>query len=234
MSDPVLVPLVADTWTLVASAIMSAQVYPRAIAPGPAPALFRYTYRDTGNPAPVNDVGVVVGLGARDGSAPNVLAEFGEPVDLYIMAVSASSGACVAECEVHGPMASATPIDRLIVARCVALNMKTDEQDKAGTLNGVVAKHFTPTHVVARVTATSGALNSDGTFNVGTAADGATILAAATTTGLTAVGATRQYPIPTATALTILGNATLHANVENAETGAGSLELEIEIIGPQL
>jgi hypothetical protein len=102
MSDPVLVPLVADTWTLVATAILSANVDPRGVAPGPPPSMFRYTYRDTGNPAPVNDAGVVVGLGDRDRAAPSVRAEFATAMDLYIMAVGGA-----AECEVHSPTGGA-------------------------------------------------------------------------------------------------------------------------------
>jgi hypothetical protein len=213
MSDPVVIPMVADTWTLVATATMSAQIYPRGVSPGPPPAMFRFTYRDTGHAAPVNDTGVVIGLGDRDKAAPSYRAEFGEPVDLYVIAIGAA-----AECEVHEPMASVTPVDRLIVARMVALNMKTDEQNKSGVLNGVAAKHFSPTHVIARVTALTGAPHLDGTFNVGTAADGADILAAQTTT-----------------VLHIHGNATIHANVEAADTDAAcTLELEVEIVGPQL
>lgn len=103
MADPVIVPCAADAWTLVATAVLSANVYPRGVAPGPPPSMFRYTYRDTGNAAPANDAGVVVGFGDRDRAAPSVRAEFATAMDLYIMAVGGA-----AECEVHSPVGDST------------------------------------------------------------------------------------------------------------------------------
>lgn len=120
-----------------------------------------------------------------------------------------------------------------IVSVCSALDMKVDESEKSDALSGSAAKHFVPTHVVLTVAGTSGALNSDGTINIGTTSDGAQIFSGIATTGLTAVGVCRFYPV-TAQTYTILGNAVLYANVETPETGAGTLTLDIRIVGVQV
>ncbi len=230
MSNPATVACAADVWTKVATAITSARIYYSGVAPGPPPSVFRMNYRITGAAAPaVQDLGVVLPFNDRDGGQPSHRAEHGEAVDVYLMPVGNAGQAIV-----HEPVGGVVALGPWISAKCVGLNVKTDEQDKAGVLNGSAAKKFTPTHAIVTVTATAGALNANGTFNVGTAADANNILAAQTLTGLTTLGATRQYPVPTAAALTILGNATLHSNIEFAETGAGSLEISVEIVGPQL
>lgn len=137
----------------------------------------------------------------------------------------------------HADVAAATAaiavlVDDHVRAKCAGLDIKTDESEKSGALDGSGLKHFIPTHIVLQVSATSGALNADGTVNVGTSADGSDIASALPLTGLTVLGATRQVPLSAATA-TILGNATLYANVEAAETGAGTLELDVYVLGHQ-
>jgi hypothetical protein len=112
--------------------------------------------------------------------------------------------------------------------------MKTDESEQSGAINCLVANHFVPTHVVLNVSGTAGALNADGTVNIGTSSGGTQIASAVALTGLTAVGATRVVPISGAQTHTVLGNATLYANVEAAETGAGTLTLDVKIFGFQV
>lgn len=120
-----------------------------------------------------------------------------------------------------------------IVSVCSALDMKVDESEKSDALSGSAAKHFVPTHVILTVAGTSGALNSDGTVNVGSTPGGTEIFSGIATTGLTAVGACRFYPI-TAQTHTIFGNATLYCNVETPETGAGTLTLDARVVGYQV
>jgi hypothetical protein len=123
--------------------------------------------------------------------------------------------------------------DDHVTARCIGLDLKVDEQNVPAVLSGVVGKTFVPTHIVLKVVTNVGALNADGTVNVGTAADGTQIASALALTGLTAVGATRVVPLAANTSA-VLGNATLHANVETAETGAGTLALDVYVIGRQV
>lgn len=123
--------------------------------------------------------------------------------------------------------------DDHVTCHVAALDIKTDEQDKSAALTGDAAKAFCPMFLVLKVVTNVGALNSDGTLNVGTAADGSDIASGIALTGLTAVGAARVVFLGTNTA-SILGNATLHANVESAETGAGTLELDVYVIGRQI
>lgn len=129
--------------------------------------------------------------------------------------------------------AIAAIVDDHVSCHVLALDMKTDEHDHAAVLTGLVGNHFIPTHLIITVVTNAGALNGDGTINIGTAADGAQIAAAVATTGLTAVGATRIVPLAAQTQ-TILGNADLHANVEAAETGVGTMEVDVWIIGRQV
>lgn len=134
---------------------------------------------------------------------------------------------------VSNTAAIAAIVDDHVYSRCAALDIKVDESEKSAALSGLVGKHFIPTHLILTVVTNVGALNADGTINIGTAADGAQIAAAVALTGLTAVGATRVVPL-TAQTQTILGNATLYANVESAETGVGTLELDVFIVGRQV
>jgi hypothetical protein len=224
MSNPTTVVCPKDVWTKVATAVVSARIYYGATA-GVPPTQVRMTYRTTGGAAPVNDVGVVLPLNDRDGGQPSHRAEHGEAVDIYLM--PRGNGV---EAIVHEPVGGVVAFYPLIMARCTGLDIKTDEQDKSGVLNGSAAKYATPIYAIFRVTATAGALNQNGTVNVGTGADGANILAAVALTGLNAIGVTRQVPIPTLVATTIKGDDTLHANVEFAETGAGSLQIEVDIV----
>lgn len=120
-----------------------------------------------------------------------------------------------------------------IVSICRSLDVKVDESEVSAPMSGSAAKHFVPTHVVITVASTGGALNADGHVNIGTTAGGTEIFSNLALTGLTAVGATRFYPV-TAQTHTVLGNATLYANVENAETGAGTLTLDVYIVGNQV
>ena len=112
------------------------------------------------------------------------------------------------------------------------LDLKTDEIEVSAALDGVATMNFVPFGIVLQVAATAGALNADGTVNVGTTTDGAEISSALALTGLTAVGATRYVPLAANTA-SILGNATLYVNVEAAETGAGTLSLDVYVLGRQ-
>jgi len=120
----------------------------------------------------------------------------------------------------------------MIAARIQNLDLKTDEQDKTGALAGLVTKGFVPAYLVIKVITNVGAVNCDGTINVGTAVDGAQIAAAVALTGLDAVDAMRFVPLAANTAK-ILGNATLHANTEAAETGLGTLAMDVYVVGPQ-
>lgn len=123
--------------------------------------------------------------------------------------------------------------DDHVFARITALDIKTDEQNLSAALSGDVAKQFAPTHLILKVVTNVGALNADGTINVGTGADGAQIVGAVPLTGLTAVGATRTVCL-SGTAVNIAANATLHVNVETAETGAGTLAIDAIIVGRQV
>ncbi len=129
--------------------------------------------------------------------------------------------------------AIAAIVDDHVSCTIANLDIKTDEQDIGAALTGLVGKHFIPTHLILTVTTNVGALNANGTINVGTAADGAQIASAVALTGLTAVGATRIVPLAAMTQ-TILGNDTLHANVEAADTGAGTLAIGVTVIGRQV
>ena len=120
-----------------------------------------------------------------------------------------------------------------LVSVCTALDMKADESEKSATLSGSASKHFVPTHVILTVAGTAGALNSNGTVNIGTTPGGTEIFAGLVTTGLTAIGACRVN-FNAAQTHTVLGNALLYANVEAAETGAGTLVLDVRIIGYQV
>jgi hypothetical protein len=134
---------------------------------------------------------------------------------------------------VSNTAAIAAIVDDHVSCHCVALDIKADESEKSAALTGLVGKHFIPTHLVLTVTTNVGALNANGTINIGTGADGAQIAAAVALTGLTAVGATRIVPLAAMTQ-TILGNATLYANVEAADTGAGTLAIDVWVIGRQV
>jgi hypothetical protein len=120
-----------------------------------------------------------------------------------------------------------------IVSLCSALDMKVDESEKSGALSGSASKHFVPTHVILTVASTGGALNADSTVNIGTTAGGTEIFSGIATTGLTAVGACRVFQ-NTAQTHTVLGNGLIYANVETAETGAGTLTLDIRVVGYQV
>jgi hypothetical protein len=134
---------------------------------------------------------------------------------------------------VSNTAAIAAIVDDHVVCRVANLDIKTDEQDKSAALNGNGAKHFIPTHLILTVVTNVGGLNANGTVNIGTGADGTQIASAVALTGLTAVGATRVVPLVAMTQ-TILANATLHANVEAADTGAGTLALDVYILGRQV
>lgn len=113
------------------------------------------------------------------------------------------------------------------------LDMKTDEHEHSGALNGAAGKRFLATHVLVKSSVNVGATNADGTINIGTAADGAQIAAALALTGVGAVDTARMIPLA-AHAVPVAGNATLYVNVESAETGAGTLEIDVFVIGRQI
>jgi hypothetical protein len=123
-------------------------------------------------------------------------------------------------------------VDDHVNCVCAGINPKTDESEVSAALTGLVTKHFMPTHIAIEVTAAAAPLNGDATINIGTAADGAQIASALVCTGLTTLGAVRLIPLAAATQ-TILGNATLYANVESAEGGAGTATYKVTIIGRQ-
>jgi hypothetical protein len=124
-------------------------------------------------------------------------------------------------------------VDDRVQSHHAALDLKVDESEVSAVLDGVAAKHFVPTFLILIVTATAGALNADGTLNVGTTTDGDDIASAVALTGLTAVGATRMVPLA-ANSNAVLGNATLYVNIEAAETGVGTLVLEAYVLGRQI
>jgi hypothetical protein len=122
--------------------------------------------------------------------------------------------------------------DDHIRATVTGLDMKTDEHEHTAVLNGDVAKLFYATHALVKSSVNVGALNNNGTINIGTAADGAQIAAGLVLTGVGAVGTGRMIPISAHAAVTA-GNATLYINVESAETGAGTLEIDVAVCGRQ-
>lgn len=128
--------------------------------------------------------------------------------------------------------AIAAIVDDHVNCVCAGINPKTDESEVSAALSGDVAKHFMPTHVAIEVTALTGSVNADCTINIGTAAGGTQISSALACTGLTTLGAVRLHPIAAATQ-TILGNATLYANIEAPMTGTGTATYKVTIIGRQ-
>jgi len=124
--------------------------------------------------------------------------------------------------------------DDHVYCRAIALNMKTDEHEHTAVLSGDAGKKFVATHLVIKVVTNAGGVPvGDGTINIGTAADGAQIVAAVATTGLTSLGATRMVPLA-AHAVSTAGNATLYVNVESADTSVGTVEVDVYVIGRQV
>lgn len=109
---------------------------------------------------------------------------------------------------------------------------QTDESEVGAALDGDVGKHFAPTHIGVKVVSASGAIAADGTLNIGTSSDGAEIASALALTGLTVAGNERIIPLPAAT-FTILGNATLYANIESEDSTATTLVLDVWVFGRQ-
>jgi len=129
--------------------------------------------------------------------------------------------------------ALAAVADDHVFMSVTGLDMKTDEHEHSGALNGLVGKRFLATHIFVKSSLNVGALNANGTINIGTAADGAQIAAGVALTGVTAVDTGRMIPIA-AHAVPVAGNATLYVNVESAETGAGTLEIDVFVVGRQI
>lgn len=123
--------------------------------------------------------------------------------------------------------------DDHVRADCVGLAVQTDEDEVSGVLNGVVAQGFVPDAIILTVTATTGSVAADGTINVGTTSDGDELLSAQALTGLDTVGDSRRIPLAEATYV-ILGNDTLYANVESADTTATTLVLTVTVLGTQI
>jgi hypothetical protein len=111
--------------------------------------------------------------------------------------------------------------------------MKTDEHEHSAALNGLAGKRFLATHIFVKSSLNVAAVNSNGTINIGTAADGAQIAAGVALTGVAAVDTGRMIPIA-AHAVPVAGNATLYVNVESADTGAGTLEVDVTVVGRQI
>jgi hypothetical protein len=124
-------------------------------------------------------------------------------------------------------------VDDHVHAKVTALDMKVDESEKSAALSGASGKRFLATHILVKSIVNVGATNADGTINIGTAADGAQIAAAVALTGVGAVDTARMIPIA-AHAVPVAGNATLYVNVEAAETGVGTLQLEVTVVGRQI
>lgn len=124
-------------------------------------------------------------------------------------------------------------VDDHVYMQVTGLDMKTDEIEISGALNGAAGKRFLATHILVKSSLNVGAVNSDGTINIGTAADGAQIAAGVVLTGVAAVDTARMIPIA-AHAVPVAGNATLYVNVESAETGAGTLEIDVTVVGRQI
>lgn len=122
--------------------------------------------------------------------------------------------------------------DDHIRAAVTGLDMKTDEHEHSAALNGDAGKKFYATHLLVKSSLNVGALNADGTINVGTAADGSQIASGVALTGVTSAGTGRMIPLPAHSVL-VNGNATLYVNVESAETGAGTLEIDVVVCGRQ-
>lgn len=114
-----------------------------------------------------------------------------------------------------------------------ALDFIVDETEVSAALNGDVAKHFAPTHVIVTVATVTGTPTTPGTLNVGTTTGGAEILSAAALTGLILVGDTRVIPI-TAQTNHLHGNGTVYFNVEAAEAVATVMTVTIKVIGRQV
>lgn len=123
-------------------------------------------------------------------------------------------------------------VDDHVYMSVTGLDMKTDEHEHSAALNGAAGKLFLATHVLIKSTVNVGALNADGVINIGTSADGTQLLAAQALTGIGAVGTARLIPLP-AHGVVVAGNATLYVNVETAETGAGTLEIDVFVVGRQ-
>lgn len=109
---------------------------------------------------------------------------------------------------------------------------QTDESEVSAVLDGDVGKHFAPTHIGVKIVSVSGAVAGDCTINIGTSSDGAEIAAALALTGLTVADNERIIPLAAGTH-TILGNATLYANVEAKDSTVTTLVLDVWVFGRQ-
>jgi hypothetical protein len=123
--------------------------------------------------------------------------------------------------------------DKSVVAEAAALDIKTDESEVTGDLNGKTGLAFIPQEVVLICTEATGTVAADGTINVGTTTDGAEILSGQALTGLDTAGAIRRIPLAEAT-YEIAADATLYVNVESAESTATTLVIKAQIAGRQV
>jgi hypothetical protein len=123
-------------------------------------------------------------------------------------------------------------VDDHVRATVTGLDMKTGEHEHTAVLTGDAGKKFYATHLLIKSSLNVGALNANGTINIGTAADGAQIAAAVALTGIGAAGTGRMVPLAAHSVL-VAGNATLYFNVQTAENGAGTLEIDVVICGRQ-
>lgn len=86
MSAPATVACTADVWTLVASSVLTAQIYPMGNASGVPPRGYRVNYVRAGATAPlVANLGTMIPPADRDGGIPSYRGEFDEKVDVYVM-----------------------------------------------------------------------------------------------------------------------------------------------------
>jgi hypothetical protein len=159
-----------------------------------------------------------IGLGAWKVVASNARVRAGV-YDGLMTATQATTLAGIADDHVH-----------MVAAN---VDMKTDESEISAALNGDPTKMFLATHIFIKSVVNVGALNADGTLNVGISADGAQLLAAQALTGIGAVDTCRMIPLAEH-GVTVAGNATLYVNVEAADTGAGTLNIDVVVLGRQL
>lgn len=118
--------------------------------------------------------------------------------------------------------------DRNVKVTVAGLNLKTDESEVSGSLDGDSTKKFYATGILVWVTAADTA-TGNATINVGTTTGGAQIASAAVVS-LTTVGS--YLYIPTLKHTLVAGNATIYVNVESVDSGTG-ITISAKIIGKQ-
>jgi hypothetical protein len=134
--------------------------------------------------------------------------------------------------EIQTLVGIAAIVDDHIEAVCMNVPAQTDEAEVFDALSGLVGKAFDPEFIEITVVSASGVIAQDGTMNVGTSSGGVELASALALTGLTTAGMTKRFPIAAAV-WSILGNATLYANVEKNDSTATTLVLNVAVKGRQ-